>query len=65
LKRFFHSPPSRWLLEHRLKEAYYLISEKRIRPSEAYLEVGFESLSHFSNTFKRLYGVAPSRLVAG
>ena len=45
-----------------LQAAYYLIKEKGKAPSEAYLEVGFEDLSHFSFAFKKKYGVAPSRV---
>jgi AraC-like DNA-binding protein len=61
-EKIFHCPPSRWLLEQRLKEAHYLMKEKNARPSEVYLDVGFESLSHFSHAFKRSYGVPPLRL---
>ncbi|MDB4920516.1 AraC family transcriptional regulator [Mucilaginibacter sp.] len=64
-EKIFHCPPSRWLLEQRLKEAYYLISNKNVKPSAVYLYVGFESLSHFSHAFKRSYGMRPSRLAAG
>ncbi|TGE09827.1 helix-turn-helix domain-containing protein [Hymenobacter fodinae] len=61
-EKIFHLSPSRWLLQRRLQEAYYLIKEKGKAPSEAYLEVGFEDLSHFSFAFKKMYGVAPSRI---
>lgn len=61
-EKIFHLSPSRWLLQRRLQEAYYLIKEKGKAPSEAYLEVGFEDLSHFSFAFKKQYGVAPSKL---
>jgi len=61
-EKIFHLSPSRWLQQRRLQEAYYLIKEKGKAPSEAYLEVGFEDLSHFSFAFKKMYGVAPSRL---
>ncbi|MDR3716171.1 MAG: AraC family transcriptional regulator [Puia sp.] len=63
-EQIFHAPPGRWLLEKRLKEAYFLISEKGARPSDVYLDVGFESLSHFSNAFKRSFGMSPSMLTA-
>jgi AraC-like DNA-binding protein len=63
-EKIFHCPPGRWLLEQRLKEAHYLIKEKNARPSSVYLDVGFESLSHFSHAFKRSYGMPPSQLVA-
>ncbi|UOQ53545.1 helix-turn-helix domain-containing protein [Hymenobacter cellulosivorans] len=61
-EKIFQLSPSRWLLRRRLQEAYFLIKEKGRAPSEAYLEVGFEDLSHFSFAFKKMYGVAPSKL---
>lgn len=61
-EKIFHTSPSRWLLHKRLQEAYYLIKEKGQAPSEVYLELGFEDLSHFSFAFKKEYGVAPSRV---
>ena len=61
-ERIFHTPPSRWLQQRRLEEAHYLIKEKGKAPSDVYLDLGFEDLSHFSFTFKRKYGVAPSRI---
>jgi len=56
----FHLTPSRWLLQRRLEEAYYLIREKKKAASDVYLDLGFEDLSHFSYAFKKQYGVAPS-----
>ena len=56
----FNTSPSRWIQERRLKEAHYLISKKKIKPSDVYLEVGFESLSHFSYSFKQFFGTNPS-----
>lgn len=61
-EKIFHSTPSRWLQQRRLQEAHYLIKEKGQSPSDVYLEVGFEDLSHFSFAFKKTYGVAPSRI---
>ncbi|KQS33397.1 AraC family transcriptional regulator [Dyadobacter sp. Leaf189] len=61
-EKIFHISPSRWLVQRRLEEAYYLIREKGKAPSEVYLEIGFEDLSHFSYAFKKAYGVAPSRI---
>jgi AraC-like DNA-binding protein len=61
-EKIFHQSPSRWLLQRRLQAAHYLIKEQGKAPSEVYLETGFEDLSHFSYTFKKFYGVAPSRL---
>ncbi|TDW95814.1 helix-turn-helix domain-containing protein [Dinghuibacter silviterrae] len=61
-EKIFHATPSRWLQQRRLQEAHYLIKEKGKAPSDVYLDVGFEDLSHFSFTFKKRYGVAPSRI---
>ncbi|MBV4358950.1 AraC family transcriptional regulator [Pinibacter aurantiacus] len=61
-EKIFHITPSRWLLQRRLQEAYYLLKEKRQAASDIYLDLGFEDLSHFSFAFKKQYGVAPSML---
>ena len=63
-EKTFNATPSRWLLQKRLQEAYYLIKEKGKAVSDVYLDVGFEDLSHFSFAFKNRYGVAPS-MVSG
>jgi AraC family transcriptional regulator, exoenzyme S synthesis regulatory protein ExsA len=61
-EKIFHTSPGNWLLQKRLQEAHYLIKEKGNKPSDVYLEVGFEDLSHFSYAFKNAYGVAPSKI---
>ncbi|MBC7846933.1 MAG: helix-turn-helix transcriptional regulator [Flavobacterium sp.] len=61
-EKTFKSPPGRWLLQRRLKEAYYLIHKKGKKASEVYLEVGFEDISHFSRSFKKMFGIVPSKI---
>ncbi|WP_183565661.1 helix-turn-helix domain-containing protein [Mucilaginibacter sp. SP1R1] len=61
-EKIFHLTPSRWLQHRRLQEAHYQIKEEGKAPSEVYLELGFEDLSHFSFAFKKAFGVAPSRI---
>ncbi|AKD55781.1 helix-turn-helix domain-containing protein [Spirosoma radiotolerans] len=61
-EKIFHSTPSRWIQQRRLQEAYYLIKEKGKAPSDVYLELGFEDLSHFSFAFKKTYGLSPSKI---
>lgn len=61
-EKVFNASPSHWLVQKRLEEAHYLIDKKNKKPSEIYLDLGFEDLSHFSFAFKKLYGVAPNRL---
>jgi AraC-like DNA-binding protein len=61
-EKIFQMSPNRWLQKRRLEEAHYLIKEKNKRPSEVYHELGFESISHFSYSFKKLFGVNPSTI---
>lgn len=61
-EKIFNQSPSRWLTQRRLQEAHYQIKELGKAPSDIYFDLGFEDLSHFSFAFKKMYGVAPSRL---
>jgi len=61
-KRQFHTTPQRWLTRKRLELAHYKIGEKKERPVDVYLEVGFEDLSHFSFAFKKHFGYSPAEL---
>jgi AraC-like DNA-binding protein len=60
--KIFETTPEKWLQQKRLEQAHFLISKQKQRPSEVYLEVGFENLSHFSFSFKKLFGITPSEL---
>ena len=62
-KKLFNTTPQKWLTDKRLELAYYHLSEKKLKPTEVYLEVGFEDLSHFSFSFKKKYGVSPTQLL--
>ncbi len=57
----FHETPSRWLLKRRLESAHILLRQGK-SASDVYQDLGFESLSHFSHTFKKQYGVSPIQL---
>lgn len=63
-KKHFNMTPRRWLTRKRLELAYYQLAEKKKKPTEVYLEVGFEDLSHFSFAFKNQYGFPPTRLAS-
>ena len=58
----FGAPPRHWLQDKRLTEAKHLIETKHQRPSAIYLDLGFESLSHFSYSFKKKFGMTPTAL---
>ncbi|MUV04697.1 helix-turn-helix domain-containing protein [Flavobacterium rakeshii] len=61
-KKVFGVPPGAWLKKKRLEEAYFLLSKENRKPSEVYLEVGFEDLSHFSFVFKKEFGKTPGEV---
>lgn len=63
-KKVFGTSPQRWLTEKRLEQAHFLIAEKKQRPSQAFLEAGFENFSHFSNAFKQFFGYNPSSILS-
>lgn len=59
-QKTFGMAPRQWLLERRLAEARHLIEDKNKKPSAIYLDLGFETLSHFSHSFKKKFGKAPT-----
>lgn len=62
-KQIFNSTPSHWLVQKRLQEAHFLMHKKGQKPSDVYLELGFEDLSHFSFAFKKLFGQTPTQIL--
>ncbi|UBM59582.1 AraC family transcriptional regulator [Marinilongibacter aquaticus] len=62
-KEIFNDTPNRWLMQKRLQEAHFLIDKKNKKPSEIYLDLGFEDLSHFSFAFKKMFGKTPREII--
>jgi len=60
--QLFKTSPANWLKNKRLSEAYYLISQKKQKPQDIYLDLGFENLSHFYSCFKQKYGTTPAQI---
>lgn len=61
-KAVFNMAPGKWLVKKRLQEAYFLLDKAHQKPSDIYIDLGFEDLSHFSFAFKKEFGVSPSEL---
>lgn len=59
-QKTFAMAPRQWLQDKRLTEARRLIEHQHRKPSNIYLDLGFESLSHFSHSFKKKFGKAPT-----
>lgn len=53
--------PQKWLIKRRLEAAHDLIHFGKKKVSEVCFDVGFKNLSHFSRTYKQVYGVAPTK----
>lgn len=64
-QKTFGLPPRHWLQDKRLNAARHLIETGHQKPSAIYLDLGFESLSHFSHSFKKKFGMAPTALTYG
>lgn len=57
----FHTSPSKWFQERRLEYAALLLKNERKRPSDIYLEVGYDSLTNFIQAFKSKFGTTPKQ----
>lgn len=55
------STPSEWLLQARLERARMILLSTEITIGELATRVGFKDISHFSRSFRNLYGVSPGQ----
>jgi AraC-like DNA-binding protein len=62
-KKIFDGTPEQWIRNKRLERAHFLIAERKQAPVSVFSEVGFETLAHFSSSFKKFYGYNPSALI--
>ncbi|MBE9598040.1 AraC family transcriptional regulator [Pedobacter sp. MC2016-24] len=62
-QKIFETSPRKWLQEKRLSEAYNILKKKQKKPTDIYLDLGFENLSHFYSSFKEKFGVTPSMVI--
>lgn len=58
----FADTPRHWITNHRLDHARMLLTGSNLQVGEVCLQVGFDSLSHFSQLFKKKFGFSPSSL---
>ena len=56
-KAIYNESPHKWILKRRLLKAQELLLNTNRRPIDFYMELGFESLSHFSRSFKKEFGM--------
>ncbi|SHJ64105.1 AraC-type DNA-binding protein [Reichenbachiella agariperforans] len=60
-ERQFHTSPSKWFQERRLEYAALLLKSEGKRPTDIYLQVGYDSLTNFIQAFKSKYGMTPKQ----
>jgi AraC-like DNA-binding protein len=60
-EQHYQTSPRKWFQEKRLEYSAYLLSIKKKRPVDIYLEIGFESLSSFTQAFKTKYNITPKQ----
>lgn len=65
-KRYFafeyNEAPGKWLQDKRLQRAKDLLQEGVLKPSDIYLEIGYNNLSNFSIAFKNKFGISPKEV---
>ncbi|WP_299549804.1 AraC family transcriptional regulator [Seonamhaeicola sp.] len=60
-RALFKETPHKWIKQKRLQFARNMMITKNMKPSEVYLEAGFEDLAHFSKSFKGFFKITPSQ----
>lgn len=58
--REYNVSPGKWLQDKRLQKAKETLEEGVLKPSEIYLDFGYNNLSNFSIAFKNKFGFSPS-----
>ncbi len=62
-KQVFGVSVFKYLQEQRLQKAYHLLDKKEMNVQEVAWYVGYDSLSSFSNAFRKKYGFRPSSVL--
>lgn len=61
-RALYHETPAHWIQKRRLDKAKELLLTTRLSVTDVCYETGFESVAHFSRTFKKYTGCLPSSL---
>ncbi|CAA0182733.1 helix-turn-helix domain-containing protein [Tenacibaculum maritimum] len=58
----YNEAPGKWLKNKRLQRAKKMLESGNLKPSDIYLEMGYNNLSNFSTAFKKKFGVSPKNI---
>lgn len=56
----YGTSPGKWLQDKRLQKAKETLEHENLKPSDIYLDFGYNNLSNFSIAFKNKFGFSPS-----
>ncbi len=56
----YKTSPGKWLQDKRLRKAKEMLKDGKIKPSDIYLDFGYNNLSNFSAAFKNKFGKSPN-----
>lgn len=58
----YRATPGKWLQDKRLLKAKETLGQGNLKPSDIYLDFGYNNLSNFSIAFKNKFGVSPKEV---
>ncbi len=58
----YKTSPGKWLQDKRLQKAKETLEQHNLKPSDIYLDFGYNNLSNFSIAFKNKFGFNPSKI---
>ncbi|MEZ7506406.1 helix-turn-helix domain-containing protein [Flavobacterium sp. Arc2] len=58
----YNEAPGKWLQDKRLQRAKDILQEGQLKPSDIYLDMGYNNLSNFSIAFKNKFGISPKEI---
>ncbi len=64
-KQIFGTPIFTYFRNYRLETAYELLASGQMNVTEAGMHIGYQSLSHFSQEFRKKYGMLPKDVPPG
>jgi AraC-like DNA-binding protein len=59
--KIYGSSPSKWLLDKRMRKAAEMLKQSNLKATDIYLELGYENLSSFIQSFKQAHGTTPKQ----
>ena len=58
----YNISPGKWLQDKRLQKAKEILEKGKLKPSDIYLDFGYNNLSNFSIAFKNKFGISPKNV---